>query len=99
MSHTALFLVAGLAVLAFDQYRLYAVRHELAALQRAELRDPLTGLAKPRQKRRRVDAARPTPTRGCGRGSGRLQARQRHLMLGGRRAERLRLVDRVRPRP
>ncbi|SIR92062.1 GGDEF domain-containing protein [Micromonospora avicenniae] len=42
---SGLFLVAGLAVLVWDQYRLYAVRYELAALQRATLRDPLTGLA------------------------------------------------------
>ncbi|KAB1092401.1 GGDEF domain-containing protein, partial [Micromonospora aurantiaca] len=36
---------ACLALLAWDQYRLYAVRYELAALHRATLRDPLTGLA------------------------------------------------------
>ncbi|MEU2704375.1 MULTISPECIES: GGDEF domain-containing protein [Micromonospora] len=42
---SGLFLVAGLAVFAWDQYRLYVARYELAALQRATLRDPLTGLA------------------------------------------------------
>ncbi|MFU8855203.1 GGDEF domain-containing protein [Micromonospora sp. SL1-18] len=42
---TGLLLVAGLALFAWDQYRLYAARYELAALQRAALRDPLTGLA------------------------------------------------------
>ncbi|MEV6880306.1 GGDEF domain-containing protein [Amycolatopsis sp. NPDC051128] len=36
---------ACLAVFAWDQYRLYAVRYELAALHRSTLRDPLTGLA------------------------------------------------------
>ncbi|MEV6811894.1 GGDEF domain-containing protein [Micromonospora sp. NPDC051296] len=42
---SGLLLVAGLALFCFDQYRLYAVRYELAALQRAALRDGLTGLA------------------------------------------------------
>ncbi|WBC13366.1 GGDEF domain-containing protein [Micromonospora sp. WMMA1998] len=42
---SGLLLVAGLAVFCWDQYRLYAVRYELAALQRSALRDPLTGLA------------------------------------------------------
>ncbi|MEV1144922.1 GGDEF domain-containing protein [Micromonospora sp. NPDC049799] len=42
---SGLFLVAGLAVFCFDQYRLYVVRYELAAFQRAAARDPLTGLA------------------------------------------------------
>ncbi|KAB1112433.1 GGDEF domain-containing protein [Micromonospora aurantiaca] len=42
---TGLLLVAALAVFCWDQYRLYAVRYELAALQRCTLRDPLTGLA------------------------------------------------------
>ncbi|MFJ8833245.1 GGDEF domain-containing protein [Micromonospora aurantiaca] len=36
---------ACLALLAWDQYRIYAVRYELAALHRSTLRDPLTGLA------------------------------------------------------
>lgn len=36
---------ACLALFAWDQYRLYAVRYELAALHRSTLRDPLTGLA------------------------------------------------------
>ncbi|MFJ6149956.1 GGDEF domain-containing protein [Micromonospora profundi] len=48
MSHAALsglFLVASLALFAWDQYRLYVARYELAALHRATLRDPLTGLA------------------------------------------------------
>ncbi|SCL38802.1 diguanylate cyclase (GGDEF) domain-containing protein [Micromonospora rhizosphaerae] len=42
---TGLLLVAGLALFAWDQYRLYVARYKLAALQRATLRDPLTGLA------------------------------------------------------
>ncbi|WP_089157928.1 GGDEF domain-containing protein [Micromonospora sp. NBS 11-29] len=42
---TGLLLVAGLVVFCWDQYRLYAVRYELAALHRSTLRDPLTGLA------------------------------------------------------
>ncbi|MEU5566563.1 GGDEF domain-containing protein [Micromonospora musae] len=42
---STLFLVAGLAVFCWDQYRLSAARYELAALQRATRRDPLTGLA------------------------------------------------------
>ncbi|MEH0843589.1 GGDEF domain-containing protein [Micromonospora sp. CPCC 205711] len=42
---SGLFLTASLAVFAWDQYRLYVARYELAALQRATLRDPLTGLA------------------------------------------------------
>ncbi|MFF5182053.1 GGDEF domain-containing protein [Micromonospora sp. NPDC000316] len=42
---SGLLLVAVLALLAWDQYRLYVTRYELAALQRATLRDPLTGLA------------------------------------------------------
>ena len=42
---SGLLLVAGLAVFCWDQYRLYAVRYELAALHRATLRDPLTDLA------------------------------------------------------
>ncbi|MFG1657910.1 GGDEF domain-containing protein [Micromonospora chersina] len=48
MNHAALsglLFAAGLAVFAWDQYRLSAARYELAALQRATLRDPLTGLA------------------------------------------------------
>ena len=36
---------AGLALFCWDQYRLYVARYELNALQRATLRDPLTGLA------------------------------------------------------
>ncbi|WP_190147095.1 GGDEF domain-containing protein, partial [Streptomyces coeruleorubidus] len=36
---------AGLALFCWDQYRLYVARYELAALHRAALRDPLTGLA------------------------------------------------------
>ncbi|MFG2105826.1 GGDEF domain-containing protein [Micromonospora chersina] len=36
---------AGLALFCWDQYRLYVARYELAALHRATLRDPLTGLA------------------------------------------------------
>ncbi|SCG14986.1 diguanylate cyclase (GGDEF) domain-containing protein [Micromonospora echinofusca] len=42
---SGLLLVAGLAVICWDQYRLSAVRYELAALRRAAARDPLTGLA------------------------------------------------------
>ncbi|WP_435123572.1 GGDEF domain-containing protein [Micromonospora tulbaghiae] len=42
---SGLFLAAGLALFCWDQYRLYVARYELAALQRATLRDPLTGLA------------------------------------------------------
>ncbi|MBQ0903748.1 GGDEF domain-containing protein [Micromonospora sp. U21] len=42
---SGLLLVAFLALLAWDQYRLYVARYELAALHRATLRDPLTGLA------------------------------------------------------
>ncbi|MCM0673921.1 GGDEF domain-containing protein [Micromonospora phytophila] len=42
---SGLLLVAILALFAWDQYRLYVARYELAALQRATLRDPLTGLA------------------------------------------------------
>ncbi|WP_433128220.1 GGDEF domain-containing protein [Micromonospora sp. CA-240977] len=42
---SGLLLVAVLALLAWDQYRLYVARYELAALQRATLRDALTGLA------------------------------------------------------
>ncbi|MET7751715.1 GGDEF domain-containing protein [Micromonospora sp. NPDC005367] len=42
---STLFLVSGLAVFCWDQYRLAAARYELAALQRASRRDPLTGLA------------------------------------------------------
>ncbi|MEH0981820.1 GGDEF domain-containing protein [Micromonospora sp. CPCC 205556] len=42
---SGLFLVAGLAVFAWDQYRLYVARYKLATLQRAALRDGLTGLA------------------------------------------------------
>ncbi|MFI7430167.1 GGDEF domain-containing protein [Micromonospora sp. NPDC049836] len=42
---STLFLVAGLTVFCWDQYRLSAARYELAALQRSTLRDPLTGLA------------------------------------------------------
>ncbi|RKN14698.1 GGDEF domain-containing protein [Micromonospora musae] len=42
---STLFLVTGLAVFCWDQYRLSAARYELAALQRATRRDPLTGLA------------------------------------------------------
>ncbi|MFC0004371.1 GGDEF domain-containing protein [Micromonospora siamensis] len=36
---------ACLALFAWDQYRLYVARYELATLQRTTLRDPLTGLA------------------------------------------------------
>ncbi|MFG2105991.1 GGDEF domain-containing protein [Micromonospora chersina] len=36
---------AGLTLFCWDQYRLYVARYELAALHRATLRDPLTGLA------------------------------------------------------
>lgn len=36
---------AGLALFCWDQYRLYVARYELASLQRATLRDSLTGLA------------------------------------------------------
>ncbi|MEV4660286.1 GGDEF domain-containing protein [Micromonospora sp. NPDC049301] len=42
---SGLLLVAVLALLVWDQYRLYVARYELAALHRATLRDPLTGLA------------------------------------------------------
>jgi diguanylate cyclase (GGDEF)-like protein len=42
---SGLLLLAGLALFAWDRYRLHAVRYELAALQRAALRDGLTGLA------------------------------------------------------
>ncbi|WP_422734473.1 GGDEF domain-containing protein [Micromonospora sp. WMMD558] len=42
---TGLLLTAALALFSFDQYRLYVVRYELAAFQRAAARDPLTGLA------------------------------------------------------
>ncbi|MFU8853912.1 diguanylate cyclase [Micromonospora sp. SL1-18] len=42
---SGLFLVGGLVLFCWDQYRLSAARYELAALQRAALRDPLTGLA------------------------------------------------------
>ncbi|MGC5306050.1 GGDEF domain-containing protein [Micromonospora zamorensis] len=42
---SGLFLVAVVALLVWDQYRLYVTRYELVALQRATLRDPLTGLA------------------------------------------------------
>jgi diguanylate cyclase (GGDEF)-like protein len=42
---SGLLLVAALAVLCWDRYRLHLVRDELAALQRAAARDPLTGLA------------------------------------------------------
>ncbi|MEU3455675.1 GGDEF domain-containing protein [Micromonospora sp. NPDC006766] len=42
---SGVFLVAGLALFCWDQYRLSVARYELAALQRATLRDPLTGIA------------------------------------------------------
>ncbi|QGN46144.1 diguanylate cyclase [Micromonospora sp. WMMC415] len=42
---TGLLLTAALALFSWDQYRLYVVRYELAALQRTAARDPLTGLA------------------------------------------------------
>ncbi|MET8122822.1 GGDEF domain-containing protein [Micromonospora sp. NPDC005291] len=42
---SGLLLAACLALFCWDQYRLYVARYELAALQRATLRDPLTGLA------------------------------------------------------
>ncbi|MGK5522282.1 GGDEF domain-containing protein [Micromonospora sp. URMC 107] len=42
---SGLFLVAGLALFVWHRYCLYVARYELAALQRATLRDPLTGLA------------------------------------------------------
>ncbi|TYB92197.1 GGDEF domain-containing protein [Micromonospora sp. WP24] len=42
---STLFLVGGLVLFCWDQYRLSAARYELAALQRATHRDPLTGLA------------------------------------------------------
>ncbi len=42
---SGLFLVAGLVLFCWDQYWLYVARYELAALQRASLRDGLTGLA------------------------------------------------------
>ncbi|MFU8855323.1 GGDEF domain-containing protein, partial [Micromonospora sp. SL1-18] len=42
---SGLFLVGGLILFCWDQYRLSAARFEVAALQRAALRDPLTGLA------------------------------------------------------
>ncbi|WP_435124313.1 GGDEF domain-containing protein [Micromonospora tulbaghiae] len=42
---SGLFLVAGLALFVWHRYCLYVARYELAALQRATLRDGLTGLA------------------------------------------------------
>ena len=48
MNHAALsglFLAAGLALFAWHRYCLYVARYQLAALHRATLRDPLTGLA------------------------------------------------------
>ncbi|MCW3815712.1 GGDEF domain-containing protein [Micromonospora sp. DR5-3] len=42
---STLFLVGGLVLFCWDQYRLSAARYELAALQRASQRDPLTGIA------------------------------------------------------
>ncbi|MET9313651.1 GGDEF domain-containing protein [Kribbella sp. NPDC003505] len=42
---SGLLFAVRLGLFAWDQYRLYVARYELAALQRAALRDPLTGLA------------------------------------------------------
>ncbi|MGA3538094.1 GGDEF domain-containing protein [Micromonosporaceae bacterium DT194] len=42
---SGLFLVAGLVLFVWHRYCLYVARYELTALQRATLRDPLTGLA------------------------------------------------------
>ncbi|MEV1143988.1 GGDEF domain-containing protein [Micromonospora sp. NPDC049799] len=42
---SALAFVGVVALFCWDRYSLYVARYELAALQRASLRDPLTGLA------------------------------------------------------